>query len=431
MTTNINQIFIKLKNEAGRLAKEAILKENASNELLKKVINLALNPFIHYNIKKIPKPSVDIFTEPKDLDTALNDLNSLVNRTYTGNAASQYLSKLLGSLSTDNQAVLIKVVLKDLDCGVNVSTVNRVWPNFIPDYPCMLCEPFSAKLADKIKFPAVAQHKLDGMRFNALLHGGKVEFRARSGKLIDLSGSPLETKFASLGLDRVVFDGELLALDSAGNVLPRQTGNGIISKAQKGTATKEDLSKISCVLWDYIPLKDFKAGKSELAYSERFSKLKLAVKESNLEIVTSFDINNIDEAQELSTLLIKEGHEGIILKDCSGIWENKRVKHQLKFKAELECDLIVTEISEGTGKYTGMIGALVCESADGMLKVNVSGLTDAQRASDIYDFIGKVVSVKYNAKIKDSVKGTWSLFLPRFVEVRDDKESADCLEKIA
>jgi len=108
------------------------------------------------------------------------------------------------------------------------------------------------------------------------------------------------------------------------------------------------------------------------------------------------------------------------------VWENKRAKHQIKFKGELECDLLVTETVEGTGKYEGMLGAIVCETSDGQIKVNVgSGFNESQRQTlKKEDLIGKVVAVKYNARIKNKL-GEESLFLPIFVEVRDDKDNAD------
>ena len=94
----------------------------------------------------------------------------------------------------------------------------------------------------------------------------------------------------------------------------------------------------------------------------------------------------------------------------------------------MEADLKVVAIQEGTGKYKGKIGALLCESGDGNVKVSVgSGLTDEQRSLPESDYIGKIISVKYNTKIPNYDKSGETLFLPRFVEIRLDKDSADIL----
>ena len=78
-----------------------------------------------------------------------------------------------------------------------------------------------------------------------------------------------------------------------------------------------------------------------------------------------------------------------------------------------------------------MLGAIVCESSDGIVKVNVgSGFNDAHRKSlKKKDLVGKVVAIKYNARIKNKL-GDESLFLPIFIEVREDKDVADSSKDI-
>jgi ATP-dependent DNA ligase len=97
-------------------------------------------------------------------------------------------------------------------------------------------------------------------------------------------------------------------------------------------------------------------------------------------------------------------------------------------KAELEADLRVTGFLAGSGKYAGKIGSLLVESADGKVKSAVgTGLDDEERSYDPSVFIGQIVAVKYNAMIEDKKTGAKSLFLPVFVEVRDDKTVADVI----
>ena len=128
--------------------------------------------------------------------------------------------------------------------------------------------------------------------------------------------------------------------------------------------------------------------------------------------------------------LLSQGQEGIILKDRQGQWEDKRTKSQIKFKGELECDLKIVGIQAGTGKYEGMLGAILCESKDGIVKVSVgSGFNDEHRQTYGDELIGKIVAVKYNARITNK-DGEESLFLPIFVEVREDKTVADSSKDI-
>jgi ATP-dependent DNA ligase len=149
-------------------------------------------------------------------------------------------------------------------------------------------------------------------------------------------------------------------------------------------------------------------------------------KDKKIWTVTSTIVQTLDEAQEIFQGYLADGYEGIILKDGSGEWEDKRSKTQIKFKGELECDLKIVAVEEGTGKAAGMLGAIVCESADGVVKVNVgSGFTDANRKQYWKEnIVDKIVAVKYNARIKNKT-GEESLFLPVFIELRDDKDVAD------
>ena len=427
---NLNTFLNQLAAEPSRNAKIAMLEANKSNELLREVVRLTLDPFTQFYQRKIPVyKTSDTVTS---LQNALGGLYDLSSRTVTGNAAIEYLRMLLSSVSADDAKVLERIIDKSLDCGVNSSTANKVWMGLIKEYPVMLCSPFEQRLVDKIKFPAYVQLKMDGMRFNAIVRDGKCEFRSRNGKEIQLLGN-LEQEFIKLAGDiDCVFDGELLVMMPGDDqFVDRQTGNGILNKANKGTISAEQAALVHATVWDVIPYVLFGDGYCGSPYSTRFSSLKKLVdtippENKKIWLVSSDMVENIDQANAKFEEYLGLGLEGIILKDGSGAWEDKRAKHQIKFKGELECDLKIVAVEEGTGKYEGMLGAIVCESADGIVKVNVgSGFNDEHRKTlKEKDLLGKIVAVKYNTRIQNK-SGAESLFLPIFVEVREDKTDAD------
>ena len=427
---NINEFLNSLAENASRNFKIDQLNAQSDNETLREVIRLALDPFTQFYQRKIPEYTTD--SKQTSLDQAMLALYDLRERVVTGNAAIEYLRMLLSSVSADDAKVLERIIAKDLKCGVDVSTANKVWSGLIPEYPCMLCSPFEQKLVDKIKFPAYAQMKMDGMRFNAIVRDGKVEFRSRNGKQILLLGN-LEAEFAALaGNVDCVFDGELLVMDDMTmQFADRQTGNGILNKANKGTISAEDAAKVHATVWDLIPYVAFVDGYCLTPYAKRFSTLQAIVDKQEsagkkIWSVTSTIVQTLEEAQDIFQGYLADGYEGIILKDGSGEWEDKRSKTQIKFKGELECDLKIVAVEEGKGKAVGMLGAIICESADGIVKVNVgSGFNDAQRKQYWKEnLVDKIVAVKYNARIKNKT-GEESLFLPVFIELRDDKDVAD------
>jgi DNA ligase-1 len=122
-----------------------------------------------------------------------------------------------------------------------------------------------------------------------------------------------------------------------------------------------------------------------------------------------------------------------LLKSKEHIWEDKRSVGLIKMKSIKDADLEVIGWVEGTGKYVGMLGALVCRSSDGLVEVSIgSGFSDAQRKTFTRKAtVGRIVEILYNERItsRDRTE-TDSLFLPRFVELREDKDVANSSAEI-
>lgn len=427
---SVYHIVQELAGNNSRLFKEGVLKQEKDFEDLKFAFYLALNPYIQFYIRKIPDYTPSLKSEVTLME-AMKSLKTLFDRELTGNSAIQFLTNLLSSLDKEDSKVIEWIIGKDMRCGVSEATINKVWPKHIPEYPVMLASQFSDKLIEEMTWPAMVQLKMDGMRFNAIVKNGKCEFRSRNGKLIDILGE-LEDDFIYLSQGQdTVFDGELTVHDGNG-IMDRKTGNGICNKAVKGTISIEEAKMVHATLWDKIPYGDFEKGYSSTPYKDRFSSISGTILTDRIHVVEYQYVENVGKAYHIFQDYLESGQEGIILKNISSPWENKRSKHLVKFKGELECDLKVVDWVEGTGKNVGRLGALVLESRCGHLKVNVgTGFTDDDRNHINHgNSVGRVVSIKYNAKITDKQSGHYSLFLPVFIEFRDDKSVADNLEDI-
>ena len=424
-------IVQELAGNNSRLFKEGVLKQEKDFEDLKFAFYLALNPYIQFYIRKIPD-YIPALESQITLMEAMKSLKMLFERQVTGNKAIEFLrDSILSKLNKEDSKVIEWIIGKDMRCGVSEATINKVWPNHIPEYPVMLASQFSDRLIEEVTWPAMVQLKMDGMRFNAIVKDGKCEFRSRNGKLIDLLGE-LEDDFILLadGKD-TVFDGELTVHDDSG-IMDRKTGNGICNKAVKGTISIDEAKMVHATLWDRIPYDDFTKGRSNIPYKDRFFSIHSQILTNRIHVVEYQYVDNIGKAYSIFQDYLEKGQEGIILKTLNAPWENKRSKHLIKFKGELECDLKVVDWVEGTGKNVGRLGALVLESRCSHLKVNVgTGFTDDDRNTINHgNSVGRIVSIKYNAKIIDKQSGIHSLFLPVFIEFRDDKTVADNLESI-
>ena len=289
---SVSEILEECESNNGRLFKIDVLERNKDDELLRKVIKASLDPFTQYYIRKIPDYITVKFREFESLEWALTELKQLSSRSVTGNDAISHLRLVLRSVSPDDAEVIKRVIGKDLMCGIHTSTANKVYgKDFIEKYPCMLAGAMNEKNFKHIQFPAYVQTKMDGMRANIIFdNDGNVSVRSRNGKHIELHGLFDDVS----NISNAVIDGELIVLDVDGNTLDRKTGNGILNKAVKGTITKEQTEFVRMTAWDIIPLDDFKAGKSDTPYSERFASLALIELDDKVRIVDNYNAEDME-----------------------------------------------------------------------------------------------------------------------------------------
>lgn len=427
---SVYDIVNELRSTGSRNEKIAILQENKDHPHLKGFFQYALDEMKVFGIKKIPE-----YEERNETSNGLVDafilLDSLQAREFTGNDAVEMLSEMLSSLPSDDAEILKLIVQKDPNCGVNHSTVNKVWgKGTVPKFDVMLCAGKNEKTLKKMDWPAIAQTKFDGMRVIFVVDPdrGIVTGHTRSGRVLDTFGlfdNELLALTNEIGNGTLVLDGELIDTVSS-----RKASNGILNKCLKGTATADMLESFMFYCWDFVPYENFKDGKWSISYKTRYSMLRDSDFSSRKDrvLVPNFEwINNPEHAEDAAKARYDAGEEGIILKNPNSGWEGKRVDHHIKYKAELEIDLEVIGVHEGTGKYRGQLGHITCRTNDGGLVTGVgSGFSDEER--DKYyteNIVGSIVAVKYNEVIEKKDEDVKSLFLPIFVEIRSDKSEAD------
>jgi len=293
------------------------------------------------------------------------------------------------------------------------------------EIPVMLVSP--AKEIARINFPCFAQTKMDGMRGVIVKRDGIVKVFSRNGNTM----TQLDKHFEQIldSLDNVVLDGELTVVDSSGKVCDRKTGNGILNKTVVETVSPEEVVRVRFTAWDIIDITSFDKGHDSTTGRDRLERLRSIPTNSLFEVVKTFEVADLEEAQKIFQEQLADGQEGIILKNNDHPWEDKRSKQCVKMKEVIEKDLKIVDIVEGTGKASGMTGALVVENKDGSIRSSVgTGLDDATRI-DIWSkrdsLIGKIVAVKCNGVISKKGADTKSLFLPVFIEIRMDKDEVD------
>lgn len=422
-------ILNELSSNNGRKFKEDVMAREVENTTFRRVCELALAPLTQFYIRQIPDYEAGEVT--LTLDRALDLLSKLTTRQVTGHAARDHLAGILSSLSPDDAEVIKRVIAKDLKCGVSGKTVNKTWPGMVFEYPVMLASKQDDRLLAEMTWPACAQVKMDGMRANIVIENGVANVYTRSGRLVELHGA-FDTCLA--GLDNIVIDGELLVSRPDGGVEERKVGNGILNRAVKGTITPELASRVVMHAWDLIDLGSWKQGLDKTPYRERFQRLAGLVDELPcVELIhMSESVDNLEEAQAAYSRMHSQGEEGIILKSWDSPWESRRSKAHIKFKNISEADLKVVGWELGTGKNSQRLGNIICETSCGSLRVSVgTGFSDSQREQYGDNLIGRIVTVQYMEQILSKADNSlWSLYLPRFVELREDKNVANSREEL-
>jgi DNA ligase-1 len=433
----INAILEEVANEPSKNAKIAILTQHKDNKVLQEVVRLAYDPTVNFFIKKIPTYK-QIGTTDISLTEAISQLGLLSSRQVTGTAGINHLQNILNNLPEEKAKVIAKVVDRDLRAGFGESTANKVWKNLIPEFPYMRCAlPKAAKL-DEFSWTSgvYSQLKADGM-FANVNHtaDGEVQILSRAGSLFP------QQHFAHLIADvRKTFPvgtqshGELL-VKRDGVVLPRQIGNGILNKVQKGGDIGSN-DEIVYLVWDQIALTSVVSkGTYNVPYQLRFAELAAQTMQAEyIELIDTRIVHNMEEALAHYREMLDAGMEGTIIKNATGIWKDTTSKDQVKMKLDIDVDLVIMGFNAGNGKNEATFGSIVCQTSDGLLEVNISGFTDDVRLevhNNRDQLLGTIVTVKGNSIMPPTGNNTkYSLFLPRFAEFRTDKTVADDLAKV-
>lgn len=439
----ITAILEQLANEPKTNSKIDILKNNSTNELLKDVCFCATNKLLPFNIKKIPDYTPNTGTPTMLLDEAIVHLHALADRTYTGHAGIDHLKNILESVTERDAQVVIKVINKDLRCGVQAATVNKVWKGLIPEFPYQRCSlPKHVKLDTWPWSKGVySQLKADGMYINANF------YEDLSIELLSRSGNPLPLDQFSNIIDymqrkmhcNTQTHGELV-VKRDGFILPREIGNGILNSIADGGSFAENEEPLF-LIWDQIPLDvAVPKGKGTVEYADRYHPLKNQVASQavtdrqHVKMIETKLVFSWEEAFKHYLELVEQGLEGTIIKRPDAKWRDGTSKDQVKLKLEVDVDLEIVAFTEGNGKNAALFGSITCQSSDSKLVVNVSGFTDDLR-KDIFnrkdELYGTIVTVRSNNIMPPTSSNQYySLFLPRFVEFRKDKTEADSLERV-
>lgn len=432
-----------LNGNGSQKEKQKLIIENLSEEMVY-ILDVCFNPFVttklhnleftEHNPSKLysdnPSEFWNLFhclVEDLKIAPAANDL-------LRGRAQSLLLFSFGLSIEQDNEMrkILMKILTKRMNIGIGAKLINKaVGKELIPDPSIMLATDDQKEIEKWQKI--YCEEKYDGVRVIAIISDkGDFSFYTRAFNELDaskLQNISKQLKKAAGSLRGIFFDGELTDHN-------RKSVSGKVTQILKGTAPENIDQSFVFNVFDLVSTSVLKLGRGTSLYTERrkhLSDLLCNLPENPyVRLAQMWEVDTMDEILLIYKKIIDLGGEGVICKNDE-VYECKRSKGWVKLKEVNDCDLLITGWYPGEGKREGFIGGLICTDNSGTLNVKIgSGFTD----KDLFELskspdslVGKIAAVQYNVTITDKFHNR-SLFLPRFIEVRFDKTSADDLSKM-
>ena len=420
-----------------------ILKKNESLPGLKEILKFIYNPYCRTGIsdKKISKYTNS--TIAKEDITYQQAIEYFKNHTTGSDADIYFATKFIANQPDDVQWLAKAIVTQDLKIGVTATSLNKVYgKDFIPKIGCMLGTLYGDVGPQKTKWPCIVTEKLDGIRRIIIKENGNVKAYSRSGHE-DTGIVDIMDEVKKYLPDNTVYDGELLAAGKyKDNIAIRQATNSIANSGGVKTG-------LIFNVFDIIPVDEFYAGVSKHDALNRKILLAATFKDDEgLQILRPNDwwalrqsfgvtqelhyirvvpvlglVKNMAEVEPIVASIWARGGEGVMLNSTVGKYEIKRSKELLKVKHTEEHVLTIVDMTEGTGKFEDMLGALVVDYKGNKLGVG-SGFTDQQRQYiwDNYSaYIGRQVEIETFGESKNAL-GEVSLNCPIFKRFVGEEE---------
>lgn len=450
----IREILEQIRNTAGSNDKRAILEANKS-ELLEQIFTDTYDNSRNYYVKKYNKdysgsPDIDLlagFIDTPKL-TIDNDycvfhsmLDTLNGRMVTGNAAVNRVEDVISSFIDDDQPVLHAIMERNLKIGIAGESFNKSAANEINKFEVALAYNLDkVKNVNPIDGTYFASRKLDGVRCIAIVdtENQTVQFMSRQGKEFTSLNNLKEPMLTLCDeyVGKVVFDGELCAVDENGN----EDFAGAVKQVSKKDVTAEN---IKYCIFDVLSYDSFIEGEDtdiDFTFSERYK----IYTEMYMTHMYTCDvakyimpllqerINTQEDFDKWTDAVSENDWEGFMLRRDVP-YKAGRTKDLIKVKKFMDAEYVVEGIKSGTACYNedGMkeydiAAALIIKHKGNIVQVG-SGLSKEQRIAWFKDpslIIGKTITVQYFEETQDSKTKQYSLRFPVLKYVYE--EGRDC-----
>jgi len=161
-----------------------------------------------------------------------------------------------------------------------------------------------------------------------------------------------------------------------------------------------DFENISSIVRDKIPSENWSKIKHYIfevpnAKGDLFQRLELVKPYENnyLKILTQIKIKNKKHQNDFFKEIESKNGEGIVVRDPQSLYINKRTSKALKVKKFHDSECKIIGYTNGKGKYSGKVGAIICQLFNQIEFKIGSGMNDKFRKNP--PKIGTIITFKY------------------------------------
>lgn len=427
--STVIEILEDLETTSGSNAKKDILSRRKDNELLKRVFVAAQDPYTVYYVNKfkMPKPA-----SGKGDDACIaNFLNvvlpPLASRKLTGNEAKAWVENAFANMDERQQKWCQRIILKNMRCGVQESTLNKVWPGIVKSFSVALAETLKSgftrgegiKILEPVNYPVRVEPKLDGLRCIAVKHNGVVTFYTRNGTVLETLPK-IKAALESASYDDVVLDGEAMGKDW------NESASVLMAKK-----TQRDDSNIVYNVFDAMVIGDWIDQENKATYADRCALVETVVASMKpgapVRQVPAQTARNEQELKAFFAQCMNDGFEGVMLKRMDTPYRFKRSDNILKLKPVTTYEGVVVAHYEGRRGTSreGLFGGFEVVLPNGVITRLGGGFNDALRAEVQLEgpdsYIGRVVELEAQPDplTKDGLTVDGKARFPVFLRFRD------------
>jgi DNA ligase-1 len=322
---------------------------------------------------------------------------------------------------SEHTDLIYNIIDRNLKTRVDVSLINKVWPNLIPTFDVALANKYEnfEKKVNLNNGTWFASRKLDGVRVITIIDNeGNINFYSRNGKPF-LTLDKVAEAVRKLNLTSTVLDGEMCVVDEFGD----ENFTDVIKLIRRKDFT---IPNPCYKLFDMLTLEEFNAKLSTRSLRVRLTDLLYKVSTNSiLNIVGQTPICSAAQFEELKQKAADRGWEGLMLR-FDGPYEGKRSKSLLKVKSFHDAEYIVEDVEMGFIRYIKdgseveeqMLSGVKITHKGNMVSVG-SGFSIAERQKFYANpelIMGRQITVKYFEETTND-RGTISLRFPTIKKI--------------